>query len=201
KFTVGPGTIRIEVERRGDRVRAAVRDSGIGITREDLPRVFDMFYQGHHRAPSLEGLGIGLSLVRRIVELHGGSVEAHSEGPDRGSELVVWLPLARSPATGTAGAAIATRPLPRGKRVLIVDDNRDGADSLGRLLELMGHDVATEYDGYAALERAKNFPADLVLLDLGMPGIDGYEVCRRLRAQSGPDGPSIVAITGWGRDQ
>ena len=199
KFTEKPGTIRISAVRHAESVRVSVKDSGVGMTSEELPRIFDMFFQGECRARSLDGLGIGLSLVRRIVELHGGTIEARSEGRGLGSELLVSLPLA-----ARCGQSAAASPAMRGatgKRVLVVDDNRDGADSLSRLLALMGYDAVAEYDGYAALERAKVFRADVVLLDLGMPGLDGYEVCRRLRAQCGADSPSIVAVTGWGREQ
>jgi PAS domain S-box-containing protein len=205
KFSQGAAPIRLRVRRDGGDAAISIADSGIGLTPEELSRVFDRFYQSQrHGARFLGGLGIGLSLVRRLVELHGGIVEAHSEGPGSGSEFVVRLP-----TTGAAPAAdspIATEGVlehaaGNRKRVLIVDDNADGANSLGRLLEYLGHEAAMEYDGQAALERAGVFGADVVLLDLGMPGLDGFEICRRLRASDAPHRPRIVAMTGWGREE
>ena len=202
KFSQGAGAIRLSVERDCGRVSISIADSGIGITKDELSRVFDRFYQSQRRgARFLGGLGIGLSLVRRLVELHGGTVEAQSEGPGRGSEFVVRLPITAAPAADSPGSTHATLEHATGtrKRVLIVDDNADGANSLGRLLALLGHETAMEYDGQAALDRAEVFAADLVLLDLGMPRLDGFEVCRRLRASDSPHRPRIVALTGWGR--
>ena len=203
KFSQGAGAIRLRARRDGGEVAISIADSGIGITPEELARVFDRFYQSRRgSARFLGGLGIGLSLVRRLVLLHGGSVEAHSEGPGRGSEFVVKLPITAAPAAdsrvteGTLEHAAGNR-----KRVLIVDDNADGADSLGRLLAILGHETAMEYDGQAALERVGAFAADVVLLDLGMPGLDGFEICRRLRASDSPHRPRIVAMTGWGREE
>jgi CheY-like chemotaxis protein/anti-sigma regulatory factor (Ser/Thr protein kinase) len=203
KFSQGPGAIRLGAYREAGEVVVRIADSGIGIAPAELVRVFDRFYQGRTpSARSLGGLGIGLSLVRRLVLMHGGSVEAHSEGPGRGSEFVVRLPIvaARSPAVQTTAAAL-DHPAGNRKRVLIVDDNADGADSLGRLLEILGHETATEYDGEAALNRVNAFDADVVLLDLAMPGLDGFEVCRRLRASALPHRPRIVAMTGWAREE
>jgi PAS domain S-box-containing protein len=203
KFSQGAGAIRLSVERDGGRVSIRIADSGIGITKDELSRVFDRFYQSQRRgARFLGGLGIGLSLVRRLVELHGGTVEAQSEGPGRGSEFVVRLPITAAPAADSRGSTRATLKHETGipKRVLIVDDNADGANSLGRLLALLGYETAMEYDGQAALDRAEVFAADLVLLDLGMPGLDGFEICRRLRASDSPHRPRIVALTGWGRE-
>ena len=203
KFSQGEGAIRLCAKRDGGHVAISIADSGIGITKDELPRVFDRFYQGQrHGARFLGGLGIGLSLVRRLVELHGGTVEAHSEGSGRGSEFVVRLPIIAAPAADSPGPIEATLEHVTGtrKRVLIVDDNADGANSLGRLLEFLGHETAMEYDGHAALERAEAFAADVILLDLGMPGLDGFEICRRLRASDSPRHPRIVAMTGWGRE-
>jgi PAS domain S-box-containing protein len=203
KFSQGAGAIRLSVERDCSCVSIRIADSGIGITKDELSRVFDRFYQSQRRgARFLGGLGIGLSLVRRLVELHGGTVEAQSEGPGRGSEFVVRLPITAAPAADSRGSTHATLKHATGvrKRVLIVDDNADGANSLGRLLALLGYETAMEYDGQAALDRAEVFAADLVLLDLGMPGLDGFEICRRLRASDSPHRPRIVALTGWGRE-
>ena len=203
KFSQGAGAIRLSVGRDGGHVSISIADSGIGITKDELPRVFDRFYQSQRRgARFLGGLGIGLSLVRRLVELHGGTVEARSEGPGCGSEFVVRLPITAAPAADSPGSIHATLEPATGtrKRVLIVDDNADGANSLGRLLASLGHETAMEYDGQAALDRAEVFAADVVLLDLGMPGLDGFEICRRLRASDSPHRPRIVAMTGWGRE-
>ncbi len=203
KFSRGAGAIRLSCRRDPGRVSISIADSGIGITKDELPRLFDRFYQSQRRgARFLGGLGIGLALVRRLVELHGGTVEARSEGPGRGSEFVVRLPITGAPAADSSGSTDATleHAARARKRVLIVDDNADGADSLGRLLESLGHEAAMEYDGHAALERAKAFAADVILLDLGMPGLDGFEICRRLRASDSPHRPRIVAMTGWGRE-
>ena len=204
KFSQGTGPVRLRAEREGDEVAIGIADSGIGITPDELFRVFDRFYQSQrHSARSLGGLGIGLSLVRRFVELHGGTVAAHSEGPDRGSEFVVKLPITAAPASDSPRSTGATleRIAAARKRVLIVDDNADGADSLGRLLTFLGHETAMVYDGQAALDRADAFAADVVLLDLGMPGLDGFEICRRLRAGDSSHRPRIVAMTGWGREE
>jgi two-component system CheB/CheR fusion protein len=179
KFSQGEGAIRLSAGRDRGHVTISVADSGIGITQDELSRVFDRFYQSKRRsARFLGGLGIGLSLVRRLVELHGGTVEAHSEGPGRGSEFVVRLPITAMPAADSLGLTAAELEQAAGarKRVLIVDDNADGANSLGSLLAFLGHDTAMEYDGQAALDRAEAFSADVILLDLGMPGLDGFEI-------------------------
>ena len=204
KFSLGEGAIRLSAACDRGQVVVSVADSGIGITQDELSRVFDRFYQSKRRsARFLGGLGIGLSLVRRLVELHGGTVEALSEGPGRGSEFVVRLPVAALPAGEVPGLTDAALEQAAGarKRVLIVDDNADGANSLGSLLSFLGHDTAMEYDGQAALDRAEAFAADVILLDLGMPGLDGFEICRRLRASELPHRPLIVAMTGWGREE
>jgi len=200
KFTDAPGAVRISARRDAENVWVSVEDSGIGIAAEDLPRIFDKFYQSPQRGDRVVGgLGIGLSLVQRLVDLHGGAVEARSRGLGEGSEFIVRLPLARSEPRAVEHAA---GELACGaKRILIVDDNCDGADALGRLLSLMGQSIATEYDGHSALLRAAEFEPDVVLLDLGMPGMDGFEVCRALRERSGAKQPKIIALTGWGRRQ
>jgi CheY-like chemotaxis protein len=181
-----------------------VRDTGIGIPADALPCVFDMFAQAHRSAGKGQGgLGIGLTMVRSLVELHRGSVEAHSAGPGQGSEFVVRLPLATEHAA-EAGPAPPEPPRPaaplHGKRILVVDDNRDAADTLGLLLEADGAEVRVVYDGRAALTQAEAFLPTSVLLDLGMPGMDGYVVARRLRQDERFVGVRIVALTGWGQD-
>jgi PAS domain S-box-containing protein len=201
KFTEGPGIVRLTAEAAGPEIRVSVTDTGVGMSEDELVRVFDKFFQGSRRPErSFGGLGLGLSLVRQLVELHGGSIEARSAGVDRGSEFIVRLPARTGSAPASTTIAAATSDPIAARRVLIVDDNRDGADAIARLLRIMGHDVATEYEGSVALERAKNIEPDVVLLDLGMPGVDGFQVCQHLCAHAwSRQRPRIVALTGWGR--
>jgi signal transduction histidine kinase/ActR/RegA family two-component response regulator len=201
KYAECPGDIRVRAWRENGMVAVSVRDDGIGIDPGMLAHVFEMFAQvdGTHRR-SQGGLGIGLTLVRSLVQLHGGSVSAHSEGIGRGSEFVVRLPL----ATGAEATTAAPEPLPAETppmRVLVVDDNRDAADSLGVLLGFLGYVVEVAHDGLGALRAVERFRPALVLLDLGMPEMDGYEVARRLRAQPDGQGLVIVALTGWGQEE
>jgi CheY-like chemotaxis protein len=181
-----------------------VRDNGTGIAPELLPRVFDLFVQAERRLDrSQGGLGIGLTLVKRLVELHGGTIDAFSAGPGRGSEFVVRLPaLAEAAEPPQAGredpATSATAPSAR--RILVVDDNRDAAESLAMLLRLESQEVRLAFDGPTALRVAGEFRPQVVFLDIGMPGMDGYEVARRLRQQPGLGGATLVALTGWGQE-
>ena len=185
-------------------VEIAVRDNGIGIPAAFLPRLFQKFSQV---APALErsqgGLGLGLALVQGIVTLHDGHVEARSAGVGRGSEFVVRLPVvAVTPAVEAAAPAVDETPRHRvSRRVLVVDDNEDSADSLALLLRLAGHLVETAHDGEAALEAAERFQPDAILLDLGMPRLNGYEVCERVRARAWGQSVLLVAQTGWGQAQ
>jgi CheY-like chemotaxis protein len=182
-----------------------VWDTGIGIAPDLLPRVFDLFTQAERSLDrSQGGLGIGLTLVRRLVELHGGSITASSAGVGRGSEFVVRLPIgsARGVAVAHGGdpfdlVAEAGKCLPR--RVLIVDDNVDAARLLARLLEARGHRAEVAADGLTALALAQAHSPDLILLDIGLPGMDGYEVARRLREVRGLDQTLLVALTGYGQ--
>jgi CheY-like chemotaxis protein len=168
------------------------------------PKVFDLFVQAERRLDrSQGGVGIGLTLVKKLVELHGGRVEARSPGLGQGSEFVVRLPAAPSgPASGRAGEAAADAAQAPGpsRRVLVVDDNVDAADSIALLLRLGGHEVRMAYDGPTALLIAQAFRPHAVLLDIGMPGMDGYEVAVRLRRQPGPPPELLVALTGWGQE-
>jgi signal transduction histidine kinase/ActR/RegA family two-component response regulator len=181
-----------------------VRDNGIGIPAEMQPRIFDLFTQVDRSVERSEGgLGIGLTLVQRLVELHGGSVEAHSDGPGQGSEFIVRLPVAAEvQGAGPQGAAGGTESMvSAARRILVVDDNRDAADSLGLLLRLMGNEVRTAHDGLEAVGAAAAFRPDVVLLDIGLPKLSGYEVARRIREQEGGKDKLLVALTGWGQDE
>jgi CheY-like chemotaxis protein len=206
KYTEPGGRIGLTVEQTGTEAVVCVRDTGIGIAPDMLPKLFGLFVQVETTADrSQGGLGIGLTLVKRLVEMHGGSVAAHSAGLGRGSEFVVRLPLA-DPAEGRAanenGNHIGTGPAPpRGtRRVLVVDDHADAADSLAMLLRMEGHQVRVARNGPDALDAVRAEPPEVILLDLGMPGMDGYEVARRLRQRDGR-GLLIVALTGWGQEE
>jgi len=182
-----------------------VRDNGVGIAPEVLPYIFDLFTQAE-RTPdrSQGGLGIGLALVKSLVALHGGSVHAHSNGLGQGSEFSICLPcVARAPVGAPdAGAADDTDAVTDGNlRVLVVDDNADAAQMLAALLEVQGHDVSVEYDARGALARAHDEHPDVLLLDIGLPDMDGYELARRLRAQPENAGATLVALTGYGQNQ
>jgi len=204
KFTPDGGAIELSADIEGARAIVRVADEGSGIEPGLMPHVFDLFVQ---RAPvpgrAWSGMGIGLTLAHRVVELHGGAIEARSGGDGQGSEFIVRLPLAaEAPAAPRALAMPEAPPRAAGRRVLIVDDNADAAESLRELLELEGCEVRCAYNGAAALEVAKEFAPQLVLLDIGLPGMDGYEVLRRLRLQSGElqgAQPVVAALTGYGQ--
>jgi CheY-like chemotaxis protein len=203
KYTSEGGRIALEVERAADTAVIRVRDNGLGIPRDVLSSVFELFTQVDRSVARSEGgLGIGLTLVKSLVEMHGGTVVAHSDGPGHGSEFVVRLPLLPTPQAADAGRA--ERPGDRAaspRRVLVVDDNADGADSLSLLLRVGGHDVRTAYDGPTALQVAVGFRPEVVLLDIGLPRMDGYEVARRLRGHAGLENVMLVALTGYGQDE
>jgi signal transduction histidine kinase/integral membrane sensor domain MASE1/ActR/RegA family two-component response regulator len=201
KYTEPGGDIRLSAAREDAGVVVRVRDNGVGIAADLLPHVFELFVQADRSiARSHGGLGIGLTVVRRLVEMHGGSVTAHSDGPDRGSEFVVRLPVSAAtlPPPGKSGGPGGPAPA---RRVLVVDDNADAADSLAQLLRLAGHEVRVAYDGPAALEAARTYRPDAVLLDIGLPGMSGYEVAKLLRTQPGPRPTLLVAVTGYGRQE
>ena len=205
KYTPEDGRIALTVARSGDEVELRFRDSGIGISPSTLPKVFDLFVQAEHRieGEGHRGVGVGLALVKKLVELHGGRVEAHSEGLGKGSEFVVHLPAAVSPdSTQRTREQAASRAAQSARlRVLVVDDNRDAADSLTLLLGLAGHEARTAYSGLEALALARELDPDVILLDLGMPGMDGYEVARELRRDAATKDATLVALTGWGQDE
>jgi CheY-like chemotaxis protein len=205
KYTPAGGRIEVSAERSGEEILLRVGDNGIGIAPDMLPRVFDMFAQANRSLDRAQGgLGLGLALVRRLVELHGGRVEARSDGCGQGAEFVVHLPAALGPrdAEGlhddeqTAGASTSARA-----RVLLVEDNVDAADALGMLLELLGHEVQVVHDGLAALEALQRRMPDVMLIDIGLPGIDGFEVAQRVRALPGARSVVLVALTGYGRSE
>jgi signal transduction histidine kinase len=202
RYTERGGRIRVECERVADRAVLRVRDTGVGIAPEALPRIWDMFVQAERRTKgSHGGMGIGLALVKGLVDLHGGTVEARSEGPGKGSEFAVTLPLLppREP-----DGRLGPRGQPRqvaSRRVLVVDDNVDAAESLALLLRLGGHEARVAHDGPSALMLAEAEPPEVAFLDIGMPGMDGYELARRLREQPALRGVLLVALTGWGQDE
>jgi CheY-like chemotaxis protein/anti-sigma regulatory factor (Ser/Thr protein kinase) len=202
KYTPEGGRIEVSAAREGDDAVIRVRDNGDGIPPEMLPKVFDLFTQVSHAIDRSEGgLGIGLTLVRRLVEMHGGSVEARSEGRARGSEFLVRLPLRepRGCASGRDDPGGAADPGPS-RRILVVDDSPDATATLGHLLHRLGHEVETAGDGVSACRAALAFRPDLVILDLGLPCMDGFEVARRLRAEPSLDGVRLVALSGYGAE-
>jgi PAS domain S-box-containing protein len=205
KFTAESGHISLTVGAEADEAVIRVQDDGMGIAAELLPRVFDLFTQGDRSlARSDGGLGIGLTLVKSLVELHGGSVEAHSEGLGEGSEFVVRLPMLPPPASQPADAVESqhsSQGPPHPCRVLVVDDNKDAAESLAMLLRVAGHEVRTAHDGLTALKMTKTFRPEVILLDIGMPGMDGYEVARRFREQPELKGSLLAALTGYGQEE
>ncbi|HZN02528.1 MAG TPA: ATP-binding protein, partial [Candidatus Polarisedimenticolia bacterium] len=202
KYTDPGGHITLSVQRHGAEAVVRVRDTGMGIPPEMLPKVFDIFTQVDRTIEAAQGgLGIGLSLVKGLVEMHGGTVEARSEGRGKGSEFVVQLPVrsleAEKQRSDWGGA---TTRIPS-RRVLIVDDNRDAAVSLAAMLNFMGNETQTAHDGYEALDVAASFRPDLVMLDIGMPRLSGYDTARRIREQPWGRGMVLVALTGWGQEE
>ncbi|SDH54622.1 Signal transduction histidine kinase [Paraburkholderia steynii] len=225
KYTPEGGVIELDASAAEDIMTIRVRDNGIGIPPNELADVFNLFMQSEDSlARSEGGLGIGLSLAKTLTELHGGTIEAFSAGLGMGSEFVVTLPIAASQnvaspcpvesAAVTSGDAAATNPAPVAanpvgdtqsapdakRRVMVVDDSVDGAESMSILLEMLGHDVRVMYDGAAAISTAGEFKPEVVLLDIGLPGIDGYQVARALRAEPATAGALLIALTGYGQE-
>jgi signal transduction histidine kinase/ActR/RegA family two-component response regulator len=206
KYTEANGRIQLTAQREDGEAVLRVRDTGIGIAPDMLPRIFELFVQVDHAATKSQGgLGIGLTLVKNLVEMHHGTVEAHSAGLGRGSEFVIRLPLMpqeeRQRNEDDNGDAPHESARSSSHRLLVVDDNRDAADSLAMLLRLQGHEVRVAHDGLAALELAKDYRPEMVFLDIGMPGMDGYEVARRLRQTPGLEKVVVAALTGWGQQE
>jgi PAS domain S-box-containing protein len=200
RYTPQGGRIEIVAVRADAGVTVAVRDNGIGIPREMLPKVFEMFTQVDRSLErSRGGLGIGLTLVRQLVELHGGKVEARSDGVGCGSEFVVRLPVVADAAGRSRAATAPPLPVVGQRRVLVVDDNQDAAESLSMLLRLMGHECHTAHDGLDGLERARELQPDLAFIDLGLPGMNGYDVAAAIRQEPWGRRARLVALTGWGQ--
>ncbi len=202
KYMEPGGRIWLKAGRQGDKIVLRLRDAGIGIAPEMLPQIFDLFTQADH-SPSLSqgGLGIGLTLVRRLVEMHGGKVEAYSEGLGRGSEFVVSLPaLAEAYAPSPTCQKNAEGKSAPTRRVLVVDDNVDSADSMAELLRVWGHEVQAVHNGSEALDAAPGFRPEVALLDIDMPDMTGYELARQLCTRHGLGGTAFVALTGFGQD-
>ena len=202
KYTPPGGQIALKAEHRGDEVEVTVTDNGVGIPGESLESIFELFTQVESQTSDAQGgLGIGLSLAKALVALHGGTIQAHSEGLGRGSEFRVRIPtrLTLDADSATPVTTVST-PTPRRLKILVVDDNRDAAASLSMLLELKGHEVRTAYDGENALRLAEDFRPHMVLLDLGMPKMNGYEACRRIRDHAWGAQMTLIAVTGWGQE-
>jgi CheY-like chemotaxis protein/anti-sigma regulatory factor (Ser/Thr protein kinase) len=204
KYTERGGRIWLAAVREGDQVLVTVQDTGIGIPASSLPRVFDMFSQVDRSIErSTGGLGIGLALVKGLVEMHGGTVEAASPGQGKGSTFTVRLPILQhqeaslpvEPDAAWPGSAAGSK-----RRVLVVDDNRDSAVSLAMMLQLLGNEIRTAHDGIEAVEVAEQFRPQVVLMDIGMPRLNGYEATRRIREQPWGREMTVIALTGWGQD-
>jgi PAS domain S-box-containing protein len=203
KYTPPRGHIWLEVEKENNMVMVRIRDTGMGIPANMLPKIFDMFTQVDSSIEkSHGGLGIGLMLVKSLVELHGGNIEAHSKGTNQGSEFVIRLPLAVSQQRADIQAIEVLKEIATGKlRVLVVDDNHASAQTLGWMAEMLGHEVQLAHDSISALNMAKSFLPEVILLDIGLPGMSGYEVCKKMREEPLLQHSLIVAQTGWGQQE
>ncbi len=198
KFSPEPSTIRVQVRQVARTAHIAVSDRGRGMSADFLPHVFELFAQEDQSlGRTLGGLGVGLSLARRIAQLHGGDVEAFSEGSGQGSEVILWLPLADDAARPHASPPVAAKPLRESYRVLVVEDNADARESLRLSMELWGNEVRTAADGPAAIELCQSWRPDIVLCDLGLPGMDGLSLARKLRASLAGQDVMLAAVTGY----
>jgi CheY-like chemotaxis protein/two-component sensor histidine kinase len=202
KAPEGGGTIWVSAECSGDTAMITVRDSGIGIASSMLPKVFDLFTQvGHSVGHSEGGLGIGLALAKRLTEMHGGTIEARSEGLGHGSEFIVRLPLGVTARQQSRPAAAPDSRDEQRWRILVADDNADVVETFQVMLQILGHEVEVALDGWEALEKAAQFRPDVIVLDVGMPKLDGVETARRLRQQSWAQDVVLIAVTGWGSEK
>jgi CheY-like chemotaxis protein len=208
QFTPSGGKVHAAVERRDGAAVIRVADTGIGLTQDQIGRIFEMFTQAEHAGKwHVGGLGIGLSLSRSIAEMHGGTIEARSNGPGTGSEFVLTLPAAAGDALpaeddGDGASAMASERAapPARKRIVIADDNQDVLHAVALMLRLKGFEVLTAIDGAEAIERIRATRPDIALLDIGMPGMDGYETARHIRREPWGKDMLLVALTGWGRE-
>jgi CheY-like chemotaxis protein len=202
KYTDAGGRVQLRAVRAGAEIVVSVRDNGAGIAAEVLPRLFEPFSPGVSAGQNPGGgLGVGLSLVRGLVERHGGRVEARSDGVGRGSEFIVYLPIG---SPDTSAQPLRSSPAPaqpaRRLKILVVDDNRDAADSCEALLELSGHEVQTAYGAQDGYLLAEAFRPDVLLLDIGLPDIDGYALAHRIRRSQWGEQMTLIALTGWGQE-
>lgn len=204
KYTARGGHIRLTATREGAQVSVAVQDDGVGIPAFALPNIFDMFSQVDRSIErSTGGLGIGLALVKGLVEMHGGTVEAASPGQGKGSTFTVRLEVLKDRTESSPGTLTLEYPDFAGlrRRILVVDDNRDSADSMAMMLQLLGNEVRTAHDGIAAIEVAEQFRPQVILMDIGMPKLNGYEATRRIREESWGQDMAVIALTGWGQEE
>ncbi len=206
KYTPPHGAVQIAITRDGDAAVLRVRDNGVGLPADMLTRVFDLFTQIKSGASHSDGgLGVGLALARKLVELHGGNIEAQSAGPGLGSEFVVRFPLSRdtpaAPPQKSLGSERAVSDSDRPRRVLVIDDEKDVADSLGLFLKSLGAIVQVVYDGLSGVSAMEDFKPELVFVDIGMPGVDGYETARLLCRSRPRQKFVLVALTGWGQKE
>jgi CheY-like chemotaxis protein len=200
RYTEPGGHISLAAERQGSDVLISVKDNGVGIPPEMISRIFDMFTQVDRSITrSQGGLGIGLTLVKRLIEMHGGTISAHSDGVGHGAEFLIRLPVAIESTTPSTGPDSRTEPH-TSLRILIADDNQDAAVSLGMLCQIAGNEVRTAFDGEEALDVARQFHPDVIILDIGMPKLSGYECARRLREEPWGRSAMLIAVTGWGQD-
>jgi signal transduction histidine kinase/CheY-like chemotaxis protein len=204
KYTDPGGLIEVQVAADDSHIEVSVKDNGIGISSAMLPKVFDMFTQAQNSSDRAGGgLGIGLSLVKYLVELHNGTIAVHSEGEGRGSKFILRLPALVEKPAAEEPPSIGIRPAMAGKRrrILVVDDNKDAARSLAMLLKLQGHEIQMAGDGEEAVQRAVEFNAEVILLDIGLPKLNGYDACRAIRKLRGDNQPVVFALTGWGQEE
>jgi CheY-like chemotaxis protein len=201
KYTDPEGTIVLAANCELQEVVIRVSDNGVGIAADALPEIFEMFAQVHAtRDRSEGGLGIGLALTRGLVELHGGKIEVRSAGVGRGSEFTVRLPCTVTADPGGQRQSVSESPAARSRRIFIADDNRGSAETLAALLRMQGHQVTIVHDGPAAVSAFTDLAADVVLLDIGMPGLDGYEVAQKMRRSRPAAALTLIAVTGWGQE-